>query len=424
VRSLSRSAIGRILLCAALGSGATGALPRGDETSVRAQREETRTVRPEVGIPARAAIELLRGGRAKEALAKLGEADAVRDKSPYETYLIERLRAQAMAAAGNARGASRAFEKAAALPAAPQSEIADLHAGAAGQYFLAKEFAKCADAAERYFREGGSDGSMRTLYARALYLGGEGARLARAVRADEDAGKRPDEETLRLLADLYARQHDDAQRGEALEKLLVHYPKPEYWSEAIDGLAAVDRFPARLALDAVRLKYVVGALRTADDYVAAERLALQENMPGEAQRVIERGYAVRVLGKGKDAGRHRRLRSLTAGELGEERKRLASASQDSPAAGVADARFDDGLRILLEGDVERGLAMMEQALARGGLAFADDARLRLAYAYYLARRAERSVQVLQPLTQSTDSAVAALARLWTIFLAAHDRSAG
>jgi hypothetical protein len=413
-----------MLLCAALGSCAPGALPRGDETSARAQRGEAQSVRPDVGVPARAAVELLRSGRAKAALAKLGEAQAVRDKTPYETYLIERLRAQAMAAVGDARGASRAFEKAAASPAAPQAERADLHAGAAGQYFLTKEFAKCADAAERYFRQGGGEPAMRSLYARALYLGGDAARLARAVRGEEDAGRRPDEETLRLLAELYARQHDDARRGEVLEKLLVNYPKREYWSAAVDGLAASDVFPARLALDAVRLKFAVGALRTADDYVGAASIALQDNMPGEARRVIERGYAARVLGKGKSAERQRRMRILIAGELDRERKRLAAAAPEAPPATAPEARFDDGLRMLLAGDVERGLATMEETLARGGLGYPDDARLRLAYAYYLAQRADRSVQILQPLGQSADGAVAALARLWTIFLGAHDRPAG
>lgn len=423
MHSVNRGAIGRMLLCGALCSCIPGALPRGAETSIRTQNGEAQSVRPEVGVPARAAVELLRSGRARAALAKLGQAQAVRDKTPYETYLIERLRAQAMAAAGDARGASRAFEKAAASPAAPQSERADLYAGAAGQYFLTKEFAKCADAAERYFRQGGGEPALRSLYARALYLGGDAARLARAVRGEEDAGRRPDEEMLRLLADLYARQHDDARRGAALEKLLANYPRQEYWSAAVDGLAASDAFPSRLALDAVRLKFAAGALRTADDYVGAASTALQDHMPGEAQRLIERGYAARVLGKGSSAERHRRLRSLIAGELARERKRLASTAPDAPPA-AADARFDDGLRIVLEGDAERGLAAMEDALARGGLGFPDDARLRLAYACYLAQRADWSLQILQPLRQSADGAVAALARLWTILLAARDRPAG
>ncbi len=408
-----------MLLCAVLGSCAPGSLPHADEAGAGSQDGGAQSVRPEVGVPARAAVELLRNGRAKAALEKLGEAQAVRRKTAYETYLIERLRAQAMAAAGDARGASRAFDKAAASPAAPQSERADLHAGAAGQYFLTKEFAKCADAAERYFREGGSESAIRSLYARALFLDGDASRLARAVRGDEDAGRRPDEEMLRLLADLYARQHDDARRGEAMEKLLVFYPKREYWIAALDGLAQSDAFPARLALDAVRLKFAAGALQTADDYVEAASSALQDGMPGDARRVVKQGYAAGVLGKGKNAERHRRLRNLIAAELAVEKKRLAS---EAPAVAV-DARFDDAFRIVLEGDVERGLAAMDDALARDGLARPDDARLRLAYACYLAHRADRSAEIVRQLGQSADGAVAALARLWTIFLAARDRPA-
>lgn len=412
--------IARIVLCGAIGSCALSGLARGDESAVRAESRQTQPVRPEVGRPAQAAVELLKTRRARQALAKLREAEAVRDKTPYETYLIERLRAQATAAVGDARGAARAFERAAASPAAPEAERVEMLAGAAGQYFLVKDHAKSTAVAERYFLAGGKDKSVRALYIRALHLGGDYARAAQALRADlradEDAGRPPNEETLRLLADALARQGDDeAGRAEAMETLLAHYPKPANWRAAIDALTASEEFPARLAIDAVRLKLAAGALQTAEDYVAASRLALEENLPGEAQRVVARGFALRVLGKGKDAERHERLRSLVADELADEKKRLARP--DAPnAAGNAEARFDTGLRVLLQGNLEQGLSMMEDSLARGGLAQPDAARLRLAYACYVAGRAKRAEEVLKTVQPAGGSA-AALARLWSMFLA-------
>ena len=48
------------------------------------------TVRPEVGKPIQAAIELIKSKKGKEALAKVREAQAVGDRTPYENYVVER----------------------------------------------------------------------------------------------------------------------------------------------------------------------------------------------------------------------------------------------------------------------------------------------------------------------------------------------
>src|SRR5476649_578818 len=68
------------------------------------------TVRAEVGKPLQEAQKLASAGKNKEALAKLKEADAVGGKTPNETYLIERVRASAAAAAGDNDAAAHGLE--------------------------------------------------------------------------------------------------------------------------------------------------------------------------------------------------------------------------------------------------------------------------------------------------------------------------
>src|ERR1700704_4564673 len=58
------------------------------------------TVRPEIGKPIQAALELLKSKKGKEALAKVQEAQAVGDRTPYENYVLERVLGQAAATAG------------------------------------------------------------------------------------------------------------------------------------------------------------------------------------------------------------------------------------------------------------------------------------------------------------------------------------
>src|SRR5438105_5740934 len=109
------------------------------------------TVRPEVGKPIQAAIELMKTKQGKEALAKVREAQAVGDRTPYENYLVERVLGQAAATAGDASPAARAFENVATSPGTPAGERLQFLAAAGSQYYLVKDYAKTTELAARYF---------------------------------------------------------------------------------------------------------------------------------------------------------------------------------------------------------------------------------------------------------------------------------
>src|SRR5260221_13204267 len=127
-------------------------------------------VRPEIGKPIQAAIELIKSKKGKEALAKVREAQAVGDRTAYENYLVERLLGQAAAAAGDASTAARAFENVVASPGTPAGERLQFLAAAASQYYLVKNYAKTAELAARYFKDGGPEKSMPPMYDQGLDL--------------------------------------------------------------------------------------------------------------------------------------------------------------------------------------------------------------------------------------------------------------
>ena len=76
-------------------------------------------VRPEVGKPLQAAQDLMKTNKFKDALAKVREADAVSGKTPYEAYMIERMRASAATGAKEGDTAIRAYEAVVASGKAP-----------------------------------------------------------------------------------------------------------------------------------------------------------------------------------------------------------------------------------------------------------------------------------------------------------------
>ena len=67
-------------------------------------------LRPEVGKPLQQAGELLRAGKAKEALAKVREAEAVPNRSAAEQLTIDRMKAAAAQRAGDNATAIAALE--------------------------------------------------------------------------------------------------------------------------------------------------------------------------------------------------------------------------------------------------------------------------------------------------------------------------
>jgi hypothetical protein len=385
-----------------------------------AQEQKTAgpTVRAEIGKPIQAALDALKKKQGKDALARIAEADAMKDKTQYEIYVIERIRAQASILAGDPAAAGRAFEKAAFSPAAPAGEKMQVLGAAVSQYYAAKEYARAAENADRYLRDGGTDKAVRTLLTQSLYLGGDFARAAREIAVDvrnqEQAGATPPEEQLQLLADAALKQRDDAAYAAALEKLIAYYPKRDYWLAAIHLLQTRSRLPGRLTLDLARLKLATGSMRTANEYIEAAQLSLQEGLPGEASKILERGYAANLLGSGPEADRHGRLRAMAAKDLAEDRKTRAQDDAQAGTAADGNALFNAGFNHVLNGDYDKGLEMMERGVRTARLKNAEDRRLHLGYAYYLAGKNSKAVEAFKAVPGSVGTA--ALARLWVVHL--------
>jgi len=377
------------------------------------------TVRPEVGKPLQAAIDLLKQRRGKEALAQAKAAQAVPDKTPYETYLVTRVLGQAAAAAGDNATAASALENAAGSSAAPAADRVQLLAAAAGQYYALKEYGKAATVATRYFQYGGTDKAIRTVYVQSLYLSGNyGAaarELAQDVENEERAGKNPPEEQLQLLANAYLQSKDTAGYGRTMERLVALYPKRDYWLAVIDNVTRRSGFNERLQIDVARLRLDVGTMRTANEYLEFAQLLLIEGFPMEATRVIEKGYQAGVLGTGPEAERHKRLRDLAAKNLAADRKAVTEAEKQDMSSKDGKTLFNEGYNLVLHGKNEKGFAMMQQGIKLGGgFRRPDHARLQLGYAYHLASQNSNAVEMFKTV-QGTDGA-AALARLWVIRL--------
>lgn len=374
------------------------------------------SMRPEVGKPIQAALEAIKAKKGKEALARVHEAELIGGQSPYETYLVQRVKGQSATLAGESAVAAAAFEAAVASAAIPSSDKLPLLAGAASQYYAAKNYAKAAEICARYFKEGGTDQAVRTLQTQSLFLGGDLARAARELQADirtaEEAGKPVSEMQLQMLAEISNRQKDNAGFIGAMEKLVAHYPKKDYWLSLVYSVSTRPGLSSQLALDILRVKFATGTIRTTDEYVEAAQLAIQAGFPAEAKKFIDSGYEAHLLGSGTDAERHKRLRDTAAKALVEDTRTLGQDDSKHAGAATGDPLLNAGWNYVVRGQADKGLPLMEQAFKKGGFKRAEDARLHLGVAQFMAGHKGKAVETLRSV-KGTDG-VAEIARLWIL----------
>lgn len=374
------------------------------------------TIRPEIGKPLQAAQELMKAGHYKEALAKAKEADAVPNRTPYEDFILNRMKGSAATAAGDDELASRSFEAVLNSDRLQSSERLPILEALASASYKAKDYPKAIAWVQRYFKEGGTNEQMANLQASAHYLNGDYAGVVHdmqaRVHAVESAVPVVDETTLRMLAASYAKLGDDAGYLETVEKLLVHHPRKEYWADALSRVRNKPGFSDRLELDMYRLRLATDTLDSADQYVEMAQMALQAGLPAEAKRVVEAGYAAGKLGNGAEAERHKRLRELAGKQATEDEKMLSA----EVVGRNADSLVVTGQTLVSTGQVDKGIDMLERGIAKGGLKHPEEARLHLGQAYLKAGQKAKAVEAFKAV--SGPNGMDDVSKLWGI-VAAH-----
>ena len=374
-----------------------------------AQKE---AVRPEVGKPLQAAQALVKQRKGREALAEVAKAEAVGNRTAYENLLINEMKGSAATLAGDHDTAIRSFEAVLNSGKVSGGEATKMVQAIAVAYYQKKDYANAAKWTQRYFKEGGGDAQMRTVLLQSYYLGNDCASVGRMVNVEEGS-RRPSEEELQILANCYLRERDNAGYVGAIEKLVVYYPKQQYWTDLLARVQKKPGFSDRLGVHVYRLRLATGNLKEANEYMEMAQLALQQGVPAEAKAVMEQGYAKGILGKGTEAARQQRLRDLIDKALAESQQNRAKDEADAKAAKDGSDLVKVGLNYVYEGKAEKGLPLIQQGIRKGGLKRPEDAKLRLGEAQLHAGHKQQAVATLKTV-QGNDGA-ADIARLWVLY---------
>lgn len=377
---------------------------------------QAQALRPEVGKPLQQAYDLIKAGKGKEALSKVREADAASNKTAAETLQIERMRAAAAQRSGDNATAIQALEAIyGKVSGAEQGQVAEQIAGA---YAAARDNNKAGQWAQKAAAAGNNSASLKQLQSYLQGASGDYAAVAKdaaaAVAAAEQAGKRPDENDLLRLADAQKRQGNMAGHAQALEKLLYNHPKKDYWAIYLDRLARKSGFSDRFSLDLMRLKLATGTLDKPDEFMEMAQLALQADLPAEGKAIVDKGFAAGALGKGPEAERHKRLLDLAVKREAESKTSIDERATAAVAESNANGMVQLGYAYVTMGQAAKGIALMEQGIAKGKLKRPEDAKLHLGLALlHGAKNKAKAVQVLRGV-QGNDGA-SDLGKLWVLY---------
>jgi len=412
-----RASTSRAVLALTLAAGLAGAIPAiAADAPASAASQPANTVRPAFAVPFTAAQEALKNGNGTAALAKLKELDAIPDLTPYEKYLVLRVRAPAEYTINDYNAAAADFDAILASPLLPADDRLIMMKSLAGIYYGSEQYAKAAVAIKRYLDAGGDDAQLKELLPQAQYAAKDYAAAAKGFRAQVDAayaaGHVPSEKLLRLLYSAYVGMKDDAGTVVAMEHLAVNYPKADYWRDLVPRTREVDNFADRLVLDYYRLKVQVFGHVDDRERLNYAALAARAGYPGEAKKVLDDASGKPYTGAElADVNKMRpEINRAAASDLSQQ----ASNENSARAAKDGNALVTQGLSETLTDNAAKGAQLIEQGIAKGGLKQPEDAKLHLGYAQVRAGRDADALKTFQ--TVNGANGQSALAHVWVLYL--------
>jgi hypothetical protein len=371
-----------------------------------AQVQVAHAVSAAVAKPLKEASELVRAGKAKEALAKL---QGVTGSGPEDNYMIARIRGAAYQRMGDNGQAAQQLEAAFATGHVPASEAGPLAETIAGVYAQQHNNAKAMQWVEKAKAAGDNSGTLRQIQEYVQGSSGDYGQVARdnaaKVAAAENAGRRPDEDDLLRLADAYRHTNNKAGDLGVKEKLVLNYPSnKQYTGIYLADLPGKPGFSSRFSLDLLRLRLASGNLTAANDYMEMGQLLLQAQLPAEAKMVVDKGYAAGVLGTGAEAARQQRLRDLVNKTAAESAASLPKRTADAKAGKTGDDLVAIGAEYASMGKYEEGIALIQEGISKDSLKHPEDAKLRLGVAQLQSGKGKAAAAKTLRTVQGTDGA--------------------
>jgi tetratricopeptide (TPR) repeat protein len=269
------------------------------------------------------------------------------------------------------------------------------------------------------------DPEMQVAVAQAYYQTGnnkESVRMMNDLFARITArGQQPKEQHLLLIVSACDKAGDNACVSRAFEQLVNYYPKPEYWQQLIPALKKSATTDLQIH-NVMRLALHAKVLKKPDDYKEFAQLALEEKLAGEAQAVLQQGFATKIFVTERDISVNDRLLKAAQKEAAVDKSALAKHEADARAAATGDALVKVGAQYLGFGDNAKAIDNLQKGIAKGSLSKGadpaveaqrvDEAALLLGIAYLRNNNKVEAAKAFR--TVKRDPIMTRIAKLWLL----------
>jgi tetratricopeptide (TPR) repeat protein len=331
---------------------------------------------------------------------RITQAEAFPNKTPYEEYVLNRIKLSHASATNNDQASIAALEAILASGKLPATDKPQFTQALAGMYYNAKNYPKAIEWFKRFQAENPNSDAATAPLVRAYYLSNDYANAMKLLRpqleAAEKAGKTPSSEDLRLYASAANKVKDDAAYLYGLEQMITYYPNDDVWMDSIyRGVVRKPGFNETNYPDVLRLEFAAVKVLTPEMYTELAELALKDGFPTEAKKVMDAGYAAGVLGTGGSAGAHGKLRDRATKEAANDAKNIASGEAGAAKAKTGAGLVNLGWAYVTMDQFDKGIPFIEQGIAKGGLKAPDEAKVRLGMAYLRAGQKDKAISTFQ-----------------------------
>ena len=231
------------------------------------------------------------------------------------------------------------------------------------------------------------------------------------VAKQEAAGKTPEELTYRILQGACIKLKDNPCVTNQLEKLVIHYPKPEYWQDLLSLLMAQTKNNNQL-LNMWRLADGNDVLADPAEYLEMAQLAIGQGLPGEAQ-----AFSKRVSRKGAFTTASQKTQSnpllaeaKTAVTLDKSTLEKQDVAARAKPTGDNDVKL--GAAYLSYGELAKAVDTLQRGITKGGVKNPDEAAMLLGIAHLRAGNKPEAAKAFN--LANKDATMTRIAKLWLL----------